>query len=75
MYITRHALANAGLEVHYDDQGLSIQGNAPIPEEVREHVAGIGKRMDLSPMDHDRLLEYVANITVWAALRGCPTEI
>jgi hypothetical protein len=75
MFITRHALADAGLEVTLTKQGLSIQGTGPIPEEVREHVTDIGAIMHFDPIDHDRLLEHIIGVGVWKALKGCPTEI
>jgi hypothetical protein len=75
MFITRHALRDAGLEVHLDKAGLAINGNIPMPEEVREHVGGIGEIMGFDPMEHDRLMEHIAAVGVWKALKNCPTEI
>lgn len=75
MFISRHALRDAGLEIQLNKQGLSIQGNTPMPEEVREHIDAVSNLMQFTPMDHDRLTEHVASVGIWAALRNCPTEI
>jgi hypothetical protein len=75
MFITRHALRDAGLDVQLNKQGLSIQGNAQMPEEVMEHVHAITNLMQFTPMDGDRLVEHVASVGIWTALRNCPTEI
>ena len=75
MFITRHALANAGLEVNLDENGLSIQGTEPLPQGMRKHVKAIGIAMNFDPIDHDELMDHIVNVGVWKALRGCRTEI
>lgn len=75
MFITRNALKDAGLEVTLNKDGLSIHGNAPMPDDVHKHIDGIAQIMQYGPMDHDRLVEHVASVGIWTALRNCPTEI
>lgn len=75
MFITRVALRDAGLKVEFTKDGLSIQGNDQLPEEVQDHIHGIVNKMRFTPMDADRLFEHVCSTSIWEALRNCPTEI
>lgn len=75
MFITRRTLENAGLEVHLDKHGLHIGGNAPFPQEAREHLDAVANLMQFQPSDHDNLIDHVANVGIWNALRACPTKV
>ena len=75
MLITTQALADAGLKVNLNKHGLSISGNVPIPEETQAHIDAIANLNRFNPLECDRLREYVCSVTIWQALRNCPTEL
>lgn len=75
MFIARQSLEDAGLEVTLNKNGLTIYGNTPMPDDVHKHIDEITGLMQFTPRDHDRLVEHVASVGIWAALRNCPTEI
>lgn len=70
MFITRIALEDAQLEVTLDEHGLSVQGSKPMPEQVRKNCKHIVSQLGYTPQEHDELINYVANVTVWRTLKG-----
>ena len=70
MFITNEALESSGLKVNLDDNGLSIEGSMPLPPEVSRNVHKIAKMLTYTPLEHDELMSYVANVTIWRVLRG-----
>lgn len=70
MFITREALESSKLVVNLDDNGLSIEGTEQLPPEAKRNVHKIATQLAYTPLEHDELMSYVANVTIWRVLRG-----
>ena len=70
MFITHQAIENAQLVITLDDNGLSIQGQEPMPKEAQRNVHKIAQQLGYTPLEHDELMSYVAHVTIWRTLKG-----
>lgn len=62
MYITRKALEQAGIEVHLNEDGLSIAGQEPVTMKLIRALKQITDELEYSPDEADRLTQHVTDV-------------
>lgn len=66
---TRETLANHGLDLREIPGGFEVVARDIMPSEAADALREVTGNLGLDPLDQDKAIEYVAGLTMWAAMR------